>query len=94
VRGAAVDEVLRLIELALTTDDDVLKREALAQAVEMSRSFRVRIPRRLSLMICRKCMTVYRFDGSRVRVRRGRAGLMIVLTCGNCGSVRRIPVKP
>ncbi|MEM0481300.1 MAG: ribonuclease P [Nitrososphaerota archaeon] len=94
VRGAAVGEVLRLLEIALSTADEALRREAMAHAVELSRSFRVRIPRRLSLLICRKCMTPYRFDVSRVRVRRGRAGLTVTVTCGSCGAVRRIPLKP
>lgn len=94
VRSIAVGEVLRLLELALSTNDEELRSEAMAHAVRLSRSFRVKIPRRLSLLICRKCMTPYRFDASRVRVRRGRAGLTVLVKCGSCGAVRRIPVKP
>lgn len=86
---------MRLLEIALRSSDEVLRREAMRHAVELSRSFRIKFPHEASLLICRKCMTPYRFESaSRIRVRRGRAGLTVVLTCGACGSVRRIPVRP
>lgn len=88
-------EIIRLLELALSTSDEVLKREAVSHAFELSKGFRVRIPRKYSLLICRKCLTPYRFEGvSRVRVRRGRGGKAVVVSCGVCGSVRRIPFRP
>lgn len=92
-RGAARAEVLRLLELASSTGVEALRRAAVAHAVELARGFRVRIPRSYGLVFCRRCLAPYSFTaGSRVRVRRGRAGRTVVVTCGVCGAVRRIPV--
>ncbi|GEM_PF-984504 len=92
VQGLVRAEIIRLLEQALSTNDEVLRGEAFLHALELSRSFRVRIPRRYGLMFCKKCLTPYRLEGA-VRVRRGRAGLTVVVTCRACGAVRRIPLK-
>ncbi len=92
-RGAARAEVFRLLELASSTEVEELRRAAVVHAVELARGFRIRIPRSYGLVFCRRCLSPYSFvAGSRVRVRRGRAGRTVVVTCGGCGAVRRIPV--
>lgn len=95
LREAALREILRLLEIAARESDTVLKKEAMSHAVELSRSLRIKIPRDVGLLFCRRCLTPYSIkELSRVRVRRGRAGLVLVVTCGICGSVRRLPLRP
>lgn len=92
-REAAAAEVLRLLELASQIGPEELRRASVRHAVELAKGFRIRIPRIRGLVFCRRCLAPYSFSaGSRVRVRRGRAGRTVVITCGNCGAVRRIPV--
>jgi len=52
------------------------------------------MPRAYAKLICRKCLSLYKFSGgSRFRVRSGR-GKRVVVTCGRCGALNRIPVEP
>ncbi|MCS7117905.1 MAG: hypothetical protein NZ957_03865 [Thaumarchaeota archaeon] len=86
-------EVERLMELALRTEDGVLRRAAVRHAVELCRRTRTRMPRRYSRLICRKCLSLYKFsEGSRFRVKRGRTKGVVVI-CGNCGAVNRVPLR-
>ncbi len=86
-------EVVRLMELAVSTDDEVLRGAAVRHAVVLCRRTRTRMPRAYAELICRRCLSLYRFsEGSRFRVRSGR-GKRVVVTCGRCGSLNRIPVE-
>ncbi|MCS6788120.1 MAG: ribonuclease P Rpr2/Rpp21/SNM1 subunit [Aigarchaeota archaeon] len=86
-------EVERLMELALHTDDEVLRRAAVRHAVELCRRTRTKMPKRYSRLVCKRCLSLYRFtEGSRFRVRRGRTRC-VVITCGSCGAVNRIPIE-
>ena len=55
--------------------------------------YKVRIPRNLKLLVCRKCkgLMVPGFT-CRVRLRQHRES-HLVLTCLKCGGVKRIPLK-
>ena len=94
LRAIVRREVVRLMELALNTDDEVLRDAAVRHAVILCRRTRTRMPRAYAKLICRRCLSLYRFsEGSRFRVRSGR-GKRVVVTCGRCGALNRIPVEP
>lgn len=85
-------EVERLMRLAMSTDDEVLRRSAVRHAVALCRRTRTKMPKRYSRLICRRCLSLYKFSGgSRFRVKRGRTR-GVVITCGNCRSINRIPI--
>jgi RNase P subunit RPR2 len=92
-KKAVAKEIDRLFNLALSSDDEQLKRSAIRHAVMLSRSTRVRIPKKYSLFICRKCFSLLSSPKSaRIRVRKNRNWL-IVIRCLTCGAVKRIPLK-
>jgi len=92
-RKAIAREIDRLLNLALRTEDDQLKRSAVKHAVMLSRSVRLKIPRKYSLFICRKCFSLLSTSkNARIRVRRNRNRL-IVIKCLSCGASKRIPIK-
>jgi RNase P subunit RPR2 len=94
LRAIVRREVVRLMELALSTDDEVLRDAAVRHAVILCGRTRTRMPRAYAKLICRRCLSLYRFSGgSRFRVRSGR-GKRVVVTCGRCGALNRIPVEP
>ncbi len=86
-------EIDRLLNLALSSEDEQLKRSATKHAVMLSRSVRLRIPRKYSLFICRKCFSLLSSSKSaRIRVKKNRNWLMVI-RCLTCGAVKRIPLK-
>ncbi len=93
LRAIVRREVERLMKLAIETDDEVLRDAAVRHAVALCRRTRTRMPRPYAKLICRRCLSLYRFsEGSRFRVRSGR-GKRVVVTCGRCGALNRIPVE-
>ncbi len=94
LRAVVRREVVRLMELALSTEDEVLREAAVRHAVTLCRRTRTRMPRPYARLICRRCLSLYRFsEGSRFRVRAGR-GKRVVVTCGKCGAGNRVPIEP
>jgi len=93
LRAVVRREVERLMELAMKTEDEVLRDAAVRHAVALCRRTRTRMPGPYAKLICRRCLSLYRFsEGSRFRVRSGR-GKRVVVTCGRCGAINRIPVE-
>ncbi|MEM3906321.1 MAG: hypothetical protein QXZ17_05570 [Nitrososphaerota archaeon] len=92
-KKAISQEIQRLFSLALNTDDTRLKKSAVKQAIQLSRSTRVKISRRYSLFICRKCLSVLSSpDAARIRVRKNR-NWMLVIKCLSCGAIKRVPLE-
>jgi RNase P subunit RPR2 len=92
-KKAVAKEIDRLFNLALSSEDELLKRSAIRHAVALSRSVRVKIPKKYSLFICRKCLSLLSSSKSaRIRVRKNRNWQMVI-RCLTCGSVKRIPLK-
>jgi RNase P subunit RPR2 len=92
-KKAVAKEIDRLFKLALSSEDELLKRSAIRHAVALSRSVRVRMPKKYSLFICRKCLSLLSSPNSaRIRVRKNR-NWQIVVRCFTCGAVKRIPLK-
>ncbi len=83
-----IEKLLKLAENVKFEDYELARRY-----VELSRRiasrYRVRIPRELR-NFCKKCFYPYRHDRIRVRVKKDR----VIITCLNCGYIRRIPLKP
>jgi RNase P subunit RPR2 len=47
------------MELALSTDDEVLRNAAVRHAVTLCRRTRTRMPRAYAKLICRKCLSLW-----------------------------------
>lgn len=90
-RGPIQSELERLVEIAATTEDEVLRSSAARQALALSRRARVKIPRRHSILLCKRCGQPLRLStGARIRARGGRSRKLVV-RCGACGGYRRFP---
>ncbi|AEA46477.1 ribonuclease P protein component 4 [Archaeoglobus veneficus] len=70
-------------------EDYELARRYVELARRIAMKYRLRIPREERLF-CKKCLYPYRYDRIRVRVAKSR----VIITCLNCGFVRRIPIRP
>ncbi len=70
------------------TKDYELARRYVELARRIAMKYRVRVPRELKALYCKKCLYPYREGRFRVRVRKSR----VIVTCLNCGYVRRIPI--
>uniref|UniRef100_A0A7C2NG66 Ribonuclease P protein component 4 n=1 Tax=Archaeoglobus fulgidus TaxID=2234 RepID=A0A7C2NG66_ARCFL len=70
--------------------DYELARRYVELAKKIAMRYRVRIPKELKMMYCKKCLYPYRAGKFRVRVRKRR----VIVKCLNCGFERRIPIQP
>lgn len=85
-------EIRRLMQIALSTEDEVLMDSAVRHSLALAEKVNVRIPREYSIFICRKCRKVLRLStGARIRTRGGR-GRKIVIRCASCRRFKRIPI--
>ena len=82
-----IEKLLELAEIVKFEDYKLAKRY-----VELSRRiasrYRIRLPKELR-NFCRKCFYPYRHDKIRVRIKKDR----VIITCLNCGYIRRVPLK-
>lgn len=90
-------EITRILELAFTlTRDGRIEESRLAvkQALEISKSTRVRMPRRLKRMLCKRCKAPL-LPGLTATVRLRSAGGMsyLVVRCRLCEWIHRRPYK-
>lgn len=88
----AKERVVNLIKRAekWKNIDYELARRYVELAKRIAMRYRVRIPKELKVLYCKKCLYPYRADKFRVRVRKSR----VIFTCLNCGFERRIPIRP
>lgn len=70
--------------------DYKLARRYISLAKRIAERYRIKIPKELKLIFCKKCLYPYRSDKFRVRVNKSR----VVITCLNCGEERRVPIRP
>ncbi|GEM_PF-248323 len=89
-REIALSRIEKLIEMAekMKFEDYELSKRCVTIARKIAMKYRVRIPKELR-NFCKKCLYPYRHDRMRVRVRKNR----VVITCLNCGYVKRVPLK-
>ncbi len=89
-RKIALRRVQFLLSIAqeIKFEDYELARRYVNLARKISMRYRIRIPKDLRLY-CKRCGYPYRHDRMRVRVVKSR----VVITCLNCGFVKRIPIR-
>lgn len=86
-------EIDRLFNIALKTNDEYLKKSAIKHAIQLSRWTRVKFPRKYSLLLCGRCLSLLSsVDTARVRVRRDR-NWQVIIRCIRCGEIKRVPLK-
>ncbi len=71
-------------------EDYELARRYVELAKKIAMRYRIRLPKYQKRTFCKKCLYPYRHDRVRVRIRKSR----VMITCLNCGFVRRIPIRP
>ncbi len=93
VEDIALQRIRLLFEMAheVVRRDRDLARRYVELALRISKRARVRVPRELKRRYCKRCLA-YLVPGlnARVRLRNNRMP-HVVITCLECGYVRRIP---
>ena len=91
-REVAEQRARKLLKMAeeVKFEDYELARRYVELARKIAMKYRVKLPRELKRRFCKKCLYPYRHDRMRVRVRKSR----VIVTCLNCGYVRRFPIRP
>ncbi len=89
-RRVAEERIKKLLEMAEEKkfDNYDLSRRYIELARKIAMKYRIKIPREQKRKFCKKCLYPYRHDRVRVRIKKGR----VIVTCLNCGYVRRFPV--
>jgi len=88
-REIALERVRFLLSMAqqIKFEDYELARRYVKLAKKIAMRYRIRIPKGVRLY-CKKCSYPYRHDRMRVRIAKSR----VIITCLNCGFVKRIPI--
>ncbi len=89
-REIALERIKILINRAMNTksEDYELARRYIELARKISMKYKVKIPKELRVF-CKKCLYPYKSDKIRVRIKKSR----VIITCLNCGSIKRYPIK-
>ncbi len=84
-----IDILFKLMEEMKDKDYDLARRYVeLARRIAMK--YRIKIPKVFKLKFCKKCLYPYKEGRFRVRIAKSR----VIVTCLNCGYVKRIPIRP
>ncbi len=91
-RKIARERISILLRMAdrMKFEDYDLARRYVELARKIAMRYRIRLSKNQKRVFCKKCFYPYRHDRVRVRVRKSR----VMITCLNCGFVRRIPTRP
>jgi|Deesub1362A_J573_1020465.scaffolds.fasta_scaffold00137_53 ribonuclease P protein subunit RPR2 len=91
-RKIAKERISILLNMAdkMKFEDYALARRYVELAKKIAMRYRIRISKDQKRNFCKKCLYPYRHDRVRVRVRKSR----VMITCLNCGFIRRIPIRP
>ncbi len=89
-RRIAMERIKRLFEIMESTEDYELARRYVELARKIAMKYRIKLPKEYKLKFCKKCLYPYREGRFRVRIAKSR----VIITCLNCGYVRRIPIRP
>jgi len=79
-----------LLSNARMTTNPKLSRRYVLLAKRISEHYRVAIPKEQRVMFCKKCFLPFKNDNWRFRLKKSR----IIITCSNCGNIKRIPIRP
>ncbi len=66
-----------------------LARRYVELAIKMAERYRVKMKKYEKRSFCKNCLYPYRSDRMRVRIKKGR----VIITCLNCGKMRRFKIK-
>lgn len=79
---------------SIILDNDTMsievKQNAAEKLVALNRKHRLKMPKQVGLMICKKCQILYDTNNSRTRIKHGQ----LIISCFKCESVRRIGGGP
>ena len=67
-----------------------IKQNAAEKLIALNRKHRLKMPKQVGLMICKKCQILYDTSNSRTRIKHGQ----LIISCLKCESVRRIGGGP
>ena len=67
-----------------------LKNNALSKLLALNRKHRLKIPKEVSLLFCKKCKKLHNVTNTRVRIKHGQT----IISCLTCDFVRRLGGGP
>ncbi len=85
-----VQRELSSIILDNETTSVELKQNSAEKLIALNRKHRLKMPKQVGLMICKKCYVLYDTNNSRTRIKHGQ----LIISCLKCESVRRIGGGP
>lgn len=89
IASERIEILFRLMEETKREDYDLARRYVeLAKRIAMK--YRIKIPKEFKLKFCKKCLYPYKEGRFRVRIAKSR----VIITCLNCGYVKRVPIRP
>ncbi|MCS7129991.1 MAG: ribonuclease P [Archaeoglobaceae archaeon] len=90
-REIAKERIVYLIERAekFKNVDYELSRRYVELARKIAMKYRVRIPKKLKLYFCKKCLYPYKSGRFRVRINKST----VIITCLNCMHIRRFQLR-
>lgn len=73
-----------------TTKPTRLRQSATEKLIHLNRKHRLKMPKSVSIMICKKCSVLYDSSNSTTRIRYGQ----VIKICKMCNNVRRLGGGP
>ena len=68
----------------------ILRQSAIQKLVALNRRHRLKMPKSVGILFCKKCLTFYDSENSRTRIKNGQ----IIKSCHICQDVRRLGGGP
>ncbi|KJE50079.1 MULTISPECIES: ribonuclease P protein component 4 [Acidiplasma] len=82
----AMDRINKLYNLSLISNEYYSKRYIILME-RIAKRMDITLPVYIKKSYCKKCKLPYKNE--RIRIKNG----LVIITCPNCGDVRRIPIK-
>jgi ribonuclease P protein subunit RPR2 len=83
-------EILFKLMEKVKDEDYELARRYVELARRIAMKYRLKLPKEFKLKFCKKCLYPYTSGRFRVRIAKSR----VIITCLNCGFVKRVPIRP
>lgn len=87
-KDVALERILRLSHLARNTQESDYRQRYMKLAEAIGKRMDMPLPRSIKRSYCKKCGEPYG-KLTRVRMKKG----LCIITCGECGDIRRIPYR-
>ncbi len=68
----------------------IVRQNAATNLLALNRRHRLKLPKNISLMLCKKCNVIYNSKNSRTRIKHGQ----LIKTCLECDYIRRFGGGP